>query len=281
MKPNLIIIGAMKAGTTSLHNYLQSHPEIQMSEPKELNYFSNPKFWNRGLAWYESHFDSPAKVRGETSTSYTIYPRASETPERIHNTVPDVKLIYLIRDPINRFISHYVHYLSEGRERRGLPEVIAAIQQGEPSHYIDQSRYFMQLEQYLRYFHQQQILLITTEDLKNRRADTLRSVAEFLEVTDQFSEFDIAQEHNRGETALLARNWWVDLVYPTWLQTHSEMSWKLKSPFFHLAKLGGRVINKPRLTDEEIATLTQIFRDDVARLQDFTGYQFTGWRDYY
>lgn len=280
MRPNLIIIGAMKSGTTSLHHYLQSHPDISMSEPKELNFFSNPKFWNRGVGWYESHFNSAATIRGETSTSYTTYPRAPEVAERMHSVVPDARLIYLVRDPVDRFISHYVHHLSEGRERRSLSEVIAAARQGGSSPYAAQGSYFRQIERYLHYFKRTQILVITTEGLKRRREETLYGVADFLELPYAFSESGVSQEHNRGDTAPLARNWWVDLIYPTWLQTHPRMPWKFKSPFFHLAKLGGRVIDKPQPTEEEIAALINLFRDDVRQLRDVSGKSFSEWRDY-
>ena len=102
MRPNLIIIGAAKAGTTSLHYYLGLHPEISMSQRKELRFFSHEKYWSRGIEWYESHFSGIAKIYGETSPSYAMYPRYPDPPERMHALVPHAKLIYVVSDPIER-----------------------------------------------------------------------------------------------------------------------------------------------------------------------------------
>src|SRR6185295_11391072 len=83
--PNLIIIGGLKCGTTSIHHYLGLHPEIQMSKPKELNL-------DLGLDWYASRFDSRFKVRGESSPHYTNLPRFEGVPARIREHCPDARL---------------------------------------------------------------------------------------------------------------------------------------------------------------------------------------------
>ena len=100
MLPNFIIIGAGKCGTSALYYYLHHHPEVQMSRVKELRFFNGEK-WNQGLGWYESNWDgSSAPVRGEASPGYTTYPEPSDTATRMHDVIPDAKLIYLVRDPI-------------------------------------------------------------------------------------------------------------------------------------------------------------------------------------
>src|ERR1700761_6059402 len=99
--PNLIIIGGLKCGTTSIHHYLGLHPGIQMSKPKELNFFVEELNWDLGLDWYASRFDSAFKVRGESSPHYTNLPRFRGVPERIKEHVgDDVRLLYMVRDPI-------------------------------------------------------------------------------------------------------------------------------------------------------------------------------------
>ena len=75
--PNLVVIGAMKCGSTSLHHYLDAHPAVSMSDHKELNFFYRPQRWQRGADWYRGHFDSTALVRGESSVNYTKSPAAS------------------------------------------------------------------------------------------------------------------------------------------------------------------------------------------------------------
>src|SRR5919108_5987197 len=112
MLPNLIIIGAQKCGTSALHHYLGLHPDIFMSHEKELNFFMQRKNWDKGRAWYESMFPCNATVRGEASPGYTDYPTEPRVAERMHSLIPDAKLIYIVRHPIERMISQYVHQRS-------------------------------------------------------------------------------------------------------------------------------------------------------------------------
>src|SRR5438309_2284856 len=109
MLPNLIVIGAARCGTTSLHKYLAAHPEIAMSREKELSFFVEEKNWSRGLGWYAAQFGAQAPVRGESSPAYSAFPLYRGVPERMARTVPDAKLVYLVRDPIARIASHYTH----------------------------------------------------------------------------------------------------------------------------------------------------------------------------
>src|SRR5579859_6236482 len=113
MLPNLIIIGAPKAGTTSLHRYLELHPQVFMASEKELRYFWRDD-WRERRAWYESRFDSDAPVRGEATPAYAAYPHRPNVPERMHELVPQAKLVYLVRDPIERLLSHWVQRRSDG-----------------------------------------------------------------------------------------------------------------------------------------------------------------------
>ena len=85
--PNLIIIGGLKCGTTSIHHYLGLHPEIQMSKPKELNFFVEELNWDLGLDWYASRFDDRFEVRGESSPHYTNLPRFEGVAERIQRAL--------------------------------------------------------------------------------------------------------------------------------------------------------------------------------------------------
>src|ERR1700735_4448473 len=108
MLPNLIIIGAPKAGTTSLHRYLDLHPDVAMTTEKELRYFWRAD-WRDRLPWYEAQFEFEGKPRGRGGAppAYPAYPRRDNAPRRMHELVPEVKLIYLVRDPIERLVSHW------------------------------------------------------------------------------------------------------------------------------------------------------------------------------
>src|SRR3977135_2104853 len=112
--PNLIIIGGLKCGTTSIHHYLGLHPQIHMSKPKELNFFVEELNWDLGLDWYASRFDDRFKVRGESSPHYTNLARLEGVPEGIREHCPDARLLYMVRDPIKRILSHWVHATGAG-----------------------------------------------------------------------------------------------------------------------------------------------------------------------
>jgi len=108
-RPNLFVIGAMKSGTSSLHATLAAHPQIFMCRKKEPDYFIEQCNWSRGERWYLSLFaragDKP--IIGESSTGYTQAPRFHGVPQRIRGFRPDARFVYIMRDPIERTISHY------------------------------------------------------------------------------------------------------------------------------------------------------------------------------
>ncbi len=112
--PTFVIIGAQKCGTTALHSYLARHPEISMSRPKELDFFVAEKNWDRGLDWYRQRWNGPDKpIRGESSPNYTAYPNFDGVPERMVELLPDIKLIFMVRDPVDRVRSSYIHAVLE------------------------------------------------------------------------------------------------------------------------------------------------------------------------
>ena len=168
--PNLIIIGGLKCGTTSIHHYLGLHPEVQMSKPKELNFFVEELDWDLGMDWYRGRFDDRFPVRGESSPHYTNLPRYTGVVERIHEHIPDAKLIYMVRDPISRILSHWRHATGAGYETRSMEEVLTRDDQT----YVTRSMYWMQLQPYLEHFDRDQIEVITQEELQSDREGTMR-----------------------------------------------------------------------------------------------------------
>jgi hypothetical protein len=170
----------MKSGTTSLYHYLRAHPEVYMPELKEVDFFTSELNWNKGWQWYQKQFDAAEpqeRALGEASTSYTKYPRYGDVPERIAEHLPDAKLIYVVRDPIDRMRSHYQHNAALGEERAPIDEALLT----NPI-YLDCSKYAMQLERYLALFPRGRILVFTSEDLRHARGATMQRVLEFLEV---------------------------------------------------------------------------------------------------
>lgn len=192
-----VIVGAMKAGTTSLFHYMKDHPHIQMAGGKELHFFSSPERWERGWDWYEDQFPArePATVAmGEASVSYTMHPQFPEVPARLASRFPDAKLIYLVREPIARMRSQYLHRVRSGEERRGIDEALLS----DPR-YLDPSRYAMQVRHLLEHFPQEQLLVRTSTALKEDRAQTLAEVFAFLGVDTAWRSPAADREFNRSE----------------------------------------------------------------------------------
>jgi hypothetical protein len=175
---DFIVIGAMKSGTTTLHAWLSEHPEVAMASWKEPAFFSRDDRWGRGADWYESLFEmsSTEQLRGDASTSYTDPRRAAVAARRIHEMAPQGRLIYLVRDPIERARSHYRHQVQRGRERRKLIEALA----DPEALYLSQSRYWSCLEPYTTLFGREQLLVIRLEDLNGTSEEGWQSILDHI-----------------------------------------------------------------------------------------------------
>jgi Sulfotransferase domain len=191
--PTFVICGAMKSGTTSLAAYAGAHPDVFVTEPKEPHFFS--WYWERGRDWYEDLFtgSGAARARGEASTTYTMAPLVTGVPERMARLVPDVKLVYLVRNPVERIRSQYVHYAAHSGELRPM---IRAVR--EDPRYLDISRHAAQLERYLERFSREQILVLSSEQLRDHRRATLTELFTFLGVDPAAAVVGLDDEHNAG-----------------------------------------------------------------------------------
>ena len=180
-RPNLFIIGAMKSGTTSLHNYLDMHPDIAMSEEKEPGYFVEELSLKRGENWYANLFesDSQYRYRGESSTHYTKLPLYRGVAERIFRFAPDARLIYVMRDPFERAISHYWHAVRDVHHGGELRRMIEAVTR-QPSDYLAFSDYAMQLEPYIKLFGGEAIFTLTFESLVRDPQQELNRLFDWL-----------------------------------------------------------------------------------------------------
>lgn len=192
--PNFLIIGAAKCGTTSLAAYLAAHPHVGMAKPKELNFFS--LHWDKGVDFYRQCFEGVrGHIVGEASPSYTRYPLITGVPERIVSVIPDVRLIYLIRNPVERIRSDYRHRLYLGSER--APTLLEAIAQ-DPR-YMALSRYANQIDQYLEWFSRDQLLIVEAERLKTARVGVVQQILRFLGADPEILPDNMDLEFNRAD----------------------------------------------------------------------------------
>jgi hypothetical protein len=276
MLPNLIVIGAAKCGTTSLHEYLDKHPEIAMAREKELRFFVEEKNWRRGFAWYESQFDPTASVRGEATPAYSAFPLYRGVPERMAQTIPEARLIYLVRDPVARIVSHFSHRTVNWPEMDTLEAAL-----GNPSFrewLVAPSRYWLQLEQYFEHFSESQILVLDSDELRRNRDETLASVFAFLGVDPTFRSPEFEQAHNvaTGRTKKNRAGQTVSSLIGRTLGPRRSQALRARAPAVLKAPFRYEV-KAPVLSDALRAELEDELRADVERLRAHTGFAFAEW----
>jgi len=265
-KPDFIIIGAMKSATSSLHVQLASHGGIFMSDPKEPFYFSDDDQYRRGVDWYLSLFANADEndLCGESSTHYTKRPDYPETIPRMKALLPDVRLIYVMRHPIERLVSHYVHQWTQNVIRCDIDEAV-----GRYPELIDYGRYSYQLDPYIDAYGKASILPVFFTAMEQRPQMELERIARFIgydhAVTwnDDLGAQNVSAErlrHFRGYR-LLVDSWPLALLRRTLVPQSVRDMVK--------ARLTMR--DRPVLSAASTARLESIFDQDLQVLSEWLG----------
>ncbi|HLC76285.1 MAG TPA: sulfotransferase [Candidatus Peribacterales bacterium] len=204
--PNFLIIGATKAGTTSIHHYLGQHPDIFVCKRKETNFFAQDSatcFLGDSIRTQEQYEQEFAEVKnekaiGETSPAYLAVPAA---PTNIHALIPHAKLIAILRNPTERAYSHFLMRRRQGREFRASFEQCIDEEDIDPERsYKHRGFYGEQLERYYKIFPKEQILVLLYEDFVDNPNNVLRTIFTFLGVDPTF-EPDISERYNTNTAA--------------------------------------------------------------------------------
>ena len=294
--PNFLIVGAAKAGTTSLHAYLKQHPQIYMSPVKETNFFAfegekldflggiNPSYlagFKTNLEDYRSQFRRVKNeiAIGEACPSYLYLPKAVE---RIKHYIPDVKIIVILRDPVARAYSHFLHHL---RDRLTAdPDFYRAIK-AEPQrmaknwwwdyHYIQVGLYYKQLTRYFDNFNREQIKVYLYEDLKTDSRSLLRDLFKFLDVDSQFKP-DRSIKYNA--TGIPQNKTLDSLIYKSnpIKTVYHLLPKRLREPI--TAEISKRnSLQKPFLPAETRKHLLELYRHDITKLQQLIQRDLSHW----
>jgi hypothetical protein len=195
--PDFVIIGTQRGGTTSLHAYLRTHPNIQTPAKKEIHFLTDR--FERGAAWYIGQFPAAVPVGtlvGEATPYALFHPRA---PQRLRDVAPEARAIVLLRNPADRAYSHYLHERARGHESLSFEDAIAAeperlqgleglLASGEliasdthkRASYVERGRYTRQLERWFSFFPREQMLILPSEDLYTKPAAATERVTDFL-----------------------------------------------------------------------------------------------------
>ncbi len=266
MLPNFLIVGAEKAGTTTVWATLDDHPDVYMCERKEPRFFTNQN-WHRGLPWYESLFKEAEghKAIGEASTVYTWAPESSDAPQRIRDSLGDIKYIYCVRNPIERMISHYRHALVY----RWVPDETSfedAIQM-KPA-LEDCSRYYYQIEQYLPYTDPEQWHIVVLEELVAKPQEVMNGVFDFLGI----DHMSLESLHAKNVTDTKVQPWIsVDRLRPyVYFLPKPVRQWGKRM----IESFGHKKIEKPSIDDATRAELVARLSPDIEALGRFCDKDF-------
>ena len=191
--PNLVGCGAGKSGTTSLYYYLSEHPDIFMASAKEIHFFS--RYFEQGVDWYQGQFagHKNEKIVGEFSTSYLM---DKSVPKRMQTILPNAKLLFIFRNPIDRAYSNYLFSLSLGTQvSEGSFSELIRRKEGFDE-YIDPGFYVDHIREYQKYFNLGQVYVMFTENLKSQPLQEMQRCYDFLGVDPSFQP-DVSSVFNK------------------------------------------------------------------------------------
>jgi hypothetical protein len=279
MTPTVLGIGAQKCASSWVHAVLGAHPQIGVSDPKELDFFSY--YFDRGYTWYETHFRnlSQFSARCETSPSYFYDPRA---PERAWNYNKSLKIIALLRDPVARAYSNHLHEVIKGHiPRQSFEEGLL----GNPA-YIDQGRYHTHLKRWVDTFGSDRVQVLIAEEIAADPVGAASRLYDFVGVDTAVVSAVVSEARNISDRARLPRlrrtlRSGGDLMRRAGLEEHL-MRIKSAAPvagFLRMNSIDIRV-EIPPMTDATQRRLTEVFEPEMtalARLLKRDGFPWQTW----
>jgi len=263
--PDFIVIGAMKCGTSTLHEQLSRAPGVAMSDPKEPQFFSDDDVYARGMEWYASLFDgaAPAAIAGEASTNYTKRPTHPKTVVRMRAALPDVRLVYMMRHPVERLVSHYIHEWTQ----RVIDAPIDAAVERHPE-LVDYGRYAWQLEPYLDAYGTERILPVFLERMKREPQAELGRVWKFIGAPGEAGWREDVGVANRSNERLRTCAWRDALLNApgaTAARRLLPQSWRDR------VKRRWTMNERPALGEDARRRVEGVFDEDLARLGEWLG----------
>jgi len=271
--PDFAIIGAMKAGTTTLHRLLDAHPDISMSRMKETDYFIEGAQFELGPAWYRAQFDLAAAAVGEASPNYTKRELFRGVPERMAAQAPEARLIFVARDPVARFASHYRHAWLLGHID-ARPEGLLETRQGREI--LATSSYAWQLAPWIECFGRERLLIVDFDALNGDAQGLYDAVCDHVGVARR----PVPQIGAQNEGDSLAR-----------MPKSLQRLWRTKTfrrldPLISRGMRDGlrRILSvgparqAPDLPPDVLEGAAEALAEDAAAFRALSGLPFPGWR---
>ncbi|WP_019505056.1 sulfotransferase domain-containing protein [Pleurocapsa sp. PCC 7319] len=284
--PEVYLIGAQKAGTTTLASILSQHQQICVAKNKEPHYFTHYFSGDsaKDLAWYQEQFSNyENNVCIDASTSYSFgqlsvnnsqynNQKFRNVPQRIYSINPNAKFIYLVRDPVDRTYSSYLHNLNTGREHQSFGEAIR-----NDYFYLDISNYYGQLTLWLEYFPLKSFLFLLFEDLKHNPEQVAKQCFEFLEIDSENIQVNLQQHENRTRS--------INFVGRRFNKIFTELDYSglgFLAPYLVRRLVHKLTINLgqkvPQMADDERTFLCEYFAEKNHNLANLTGLSLEQWQ---
>ena len=252
-----------------------ARPAAEKGKQKEMRFFWRSN-WEQRLDWYRKHFDPDVPVRGEATPSYTHYPFLPDVPRRIHLVIPEAKFIYLVRDPIDRIVAHWVQTREDG-DNRSLEDALRDLDR--PNHpIVCASMYATQVEQYLEFFSLSQLLVLDMNDLGSSRMRVIQEAFRFLGIDDGYESPAYSRELNtredkralHGARAALWNRGFRQLGRILPEHTRQKIAPRFK-------RILSQRVEAPPLAPETEIRLRELLKPEVTRLRQLTGKEFPSW----
>ena len=264
---DFLIIGAAKCATTWLQRSLQRSPACFLPDP-ELHYFSRE--YHRGDAWYFRHFDPAPEgaILGEKSNSYLTEPQAAE---RIHRTMPNVRLIVQVRNPVDRAYSEYCMLLRRGEVSRNIDDYLDPRKTGT-QRFIQNGLYGQHLQRFVDLFGRQSLLILFYEDVRSAPHAQLRALASHVGHDGDLPP--PLQEKLKDKEAAIVPLWLRRSLRPVRSVLDSVRD---TAPVVALRNAVARPIRYPALRGDLRSRLQAFYTDDIARLETLAQRPLTSW----
>ena len=279
MKVNTFIVGAPKTGTTSLYYYLNQHTNVCMSSIKEPNFFSakevNSLFYKSQIVdeineYHKLFSQNKKQIIGEASVSYLFF---DEVPNRIYKYNPKAKIIILLRNPIERALSHYLMDFRLGFCSENFEDIIAQpeIFPQYYQQYLELGNYFLQLKRYINVFNENQLSIVFYDDLKSDSQKVMKHIFSFLEIEFQHLDYSIQNSF------LSPSNKFVSELYK-FNSLRKIVKSLFPEPFLSLVKsIFFSNNSKPTFSDSIIKQLNAYYKSDIVELEKLLNKDLSKW----
>ncbi len=270
--PSFVVIGAARAGTETLNAWLNDHPGVCMSPREGLDFFLENGTWDMGVGWYTLRFGTCAwdQARGESSPAYADTHIDPAVPKRMYSVIPDAKLIYLVREPMERMRSMFRQRVTDGSETRTFAEAVA-----DDPDYRETSRYISHIGAFLKYYNKKQLLVITSEQLASDPQTTLGAVHAHIGVVPSELSPDKARRDVTADQRLESTISRRLKANPSYWRALNR-SWQLRTLHERAFTRKGSVASTS-LTKEADAEFREVLEKDTQALEVFVGRRLTEW----